>query len=209
MAEVIRIVGVGPGHKDYLTPQAKEALKQADALFGAKRLLETFALPNQDCYSLGSDLNTTVDQIRELRGHKRIAVLVSGDPGIYSLASYLAARFPASDLEMIPGISSVQLMFSRIKYPWQEAAFVSCHGRFDRKLFELVRAGFVIAVLTDSNNTPQAIAGELLANGCPEELPVSVGCNLSYDDELIFRGSLVSLTGCGDKFVNCVVVIGV
>ncbi|WP_003541430.1 precorrin-6y C5,15-methyltransferase (decarboxylating) subunit CbiE [Desulfotomaculum nigrificans] len=208
MAHSITVIGVGPGSPDFLTPAGSRALAQADLVVGAKRLLITFAQPHQEVYPLGADLAEAAEFIRRKSEEKQVAVLVSGDTGLYSFADYLAERLPADRLTLVPGISSVQLMFARLKRPWQEAVIISRHGRQDRRLIQLVQSGLVVAVLTDRYNTPQLLAAELLTAGC-QDLPVAVGCNLSYDDETIYRGKLSSLRESTEQFVNCVVVIGV
>lgn len=208
MAQVIKIVGVGPGSVAYLTAAGAEALAQAQVLVGAQRLLQEHAQPRQEVYALGADLEAAVDLIRSYSSDKRVAVLVSGDTGLYSFATYLASKFSKDQLEFIPGISSVQLMFARLQTPWQDAVVLSRHGREDQRLVTVVQSGIIAAVLTDAKHTPQSLAEELLAAGC-QDLPVSVGCRLSYPDETIFRGTLSSLHECSRKFINCVVVIGV
>ncbi|MEW6696668.1 MAG: precorrin-6y C5,15-methyltransferase (decarboxylating) subunit CbiE [Bacillota bacterium] len=208
MAGIIKVIGVGPGSAEFLTAAGAAALQEADLLVASRRLLQEFAHPGQEVYPLGANLEEAVQFVQRWYEEKQVAVLVSGDTGLYSLASFFAKRFPGDRLAFIPGISSIQLMFARLKVPWQDAAVLSCHGREDSRLLGAVRAGLITAVLTDPKNNPQRIAEELLAAGCAD-LPVSVGCNLSYADELLYRGTLSSLQECKEKFLNCVVVIGV
>lgn len=208
MAQIIKVVGVGPGGVAFLTAAGAEAIVQAQVLVGAKRLLQEHAQPQQEVYVLGADLEAAIDFIRSCSASKRVAVLVSGDTGLYSFAANIASKFPAEQLEFIPGISSVQLMFARLQKPWQDAVVLSRHGRDDKRLVTVVQSGIIAAVLTDANHTPQSLAEELLSAGC-QDLPVSVGCRLSYPDEFIFRGTLSSLHECNRKFINCVVVFGV
>lgn len=208
MANIIKVIGVGPGSPEFLTAAGAGALEQADVLVGGERFLKSFGRTHQELFPLGSDLWASVERILEMSGDKRVAVLVSGDTGLYSFAGTLAERLPADRLEFIPGISSVQLMFARLKRPWQDVAVLSRHGREESRLVELVRSGLVVAVLTDNKNTPQVLAAEVLASGCSDR-PVSVGSNLSYDTERIFRSTLVVLRESTEKFSNSVVVIGV
>lgn len=208
MENIIKVVGVGPGGPEYLTAAGDAALEQAEVVVGGRRLLEQFARPDQETYALSANLETAFEFIRQEYKNKRLVVLVSGDTGLYSFAATLVEKFPADCMEFIPGISSVQLMFARIKTPWQDVAVISRHGRDDSRLVSIVKAGIVAVVLTDAKNNPQTLARELLENGC-HNLPVSVGCNLSYANETIFRGTLRSLVESNQKFENCVVVIGV
>lgn len=208
MENIIKVVGVGPGGPDYLTAAGAAAIQQAEVVVGGRRLLDQFARPEQETYALAANLEAAIEFIRQKYVHKQLVVLVSGDTGLYSFAATLAEKLPANNLEFIPGISSVQLMFARIKTPWQDAVVLSRHGREDSRLVSIVKAGIIAAVLTDAKNNPQALARELLSSACPN-LPVSVGCNLSCANETIFRGTLAALAESNQKFENCVVVIGV
>ena len=208
MSSTIKVIGVGPGHQGYLTQLGQEAITQAEVLIGAQRLLEVFALPGQETIPLGADLQQAAAIIKRENEAKKIAVLVSGDTGLYSFATTLTRLLPDHQFDFIPGISSVQLMFARLQLPWQGVAILSRHGRQDNRLAGLVQAGMIVAVLTDEINTPQTLAQELLELGCGD-LAVTVGCNLSYEQESLYRGTLSSLINSQEKYSNCVVVIGV
>ena len=208
MAAAIKVIGVGPGHRNYLTLLGQEAITEAEFLVGAQRLLAVFALPHQETYSLGINLQEAATMIKGVAETKKVAVLVSGDTGLYSFATTLRRLLPEYQFEFIPGISSVQLIFAKLQLPWQDVTVISRHGRQDYRLGGLVQSGIPVAVLTDEFNTPQTLAQELLEMGCGD-LPVTVGCNLSYEQEILYRGTLGSLLQVQEKYSNCVVIIGV
>jgi precorrin-6y C5,15-methyltransferase (decarboxylating) CbiE subunit len=56
-----------------------------------------------------------------------VAVLVTGDPGLYSLASLVIKRFGRDRCRVIPGVSSVQAAFARVGLTWEDATIVSAH----------------------------------------------------------------------------------
>ncbi|MBO8138057.1 MAG: precorrin-6y C5,15-methyltransferase (decarboxylating) subunit CbiE [Desulfotomaculum sp.] len=207
MANTIAVLGMGPGSEDYLTPAAAKYLSEAQVLVGASRLLSTFARPGQQCYPVNANLKEAVQFIKEKSRDYRVAVLVSGDTGLYSFASYLTRHLDENQLKIIPGISSVQLMFARLKKPWEQAVIISMHGRSNSEIVELVKKGRLVAVLTGRENTPRSIACWLLSEGCPNA-GVKVGCNLSYENERIYSGRLSDLCRCSDDFSNSVMVIG-
>ncbi|HEX2769969.1 MAG TPA: precorrin-6Y C5,15-methyltransferase (decarboxylating) subunit CbiT, partial [Geobacteraceae bacterium] len=60
---------------------------------------------------------------------------------------------------------SIQYAFARIKEPWDDAIFVSVHGRGLKGAIDRIVAAEKAAVLTDSTNTPAMIARELLHRG--------------------------------------------
>ncbi|MTI82047.1 MAG: precorrin-6y C5,15-methyltransferase (decarboxylating) subunit CbiE [Firmicutes bacterium] len=208
MANTIAVLGVGPGSADYLTPAAAKHISEAGVLVGASRLLKTFAQPGQICNPITANLQDTVLIIKEQCKQHKVAVLVSGDSGLYSFANYLTKYINEDLLEIVPGISSVQLLFARLKKPWQQATVISMHGRTDEKLVKFVKEKELVAVLTGKDNTPQTIAGWLISAGCDDNAPVKVGCNLSYENEYIYCGNLSQLQQCCHQLTNCVMVIG-
>jgi precorrin-6Y C5,15-methyltransferase (decarboxylating) len=78
----------------------------------------------------------------------------------------LLDAFPKDELVFVPQVSSVQLAFARIKESWHDACVVSLHGRPMTALLPALRQGAAkIAVLTDAQNHPAAIASFLSAQG--------------------------------------------
>lgn len=202
----VTVVGTGPGHPDFLTPAGAAKIAQATVLVGGRRLLDSFARPGQKKCVVDRDLKGVVEFIKSHYREEKLVVLVSGDTGIYSLASYLARKLPSEILEFIPGISSVQLMFARLKKSWQSASIFSLHGRPPEGLSQLVKAGGTVAVLTDNRFTPQQVASYLLAQGCPDST-VALGANLSYQDERVVITRLTELaSGPGDPTPAVVVI---
>ncbi|MEQ8236527.1 MAG: precorrin-6y C5,15-methyltransferase (decarboxylating) subunit CbiE [Syntrophomonadaceae bacterium] len=206
MEHTVKIVGTGPGDGRYITPLALDLIREAEVLVGGKRLLEQLAGPHQEQFAIASDLPAVLEFIESRRSQRKVVVLASGDPGLYSIAAYLAANMDPQYLEMIPGISSVQLMFARLKLPWQEVQILSLHGR-EGEGFEgrFARPG-VTALLTGGEWTPQEIASHLLKSGLPD-CPAAIGKDLSYPGEKIIRTSLSELTEHSGDLSNCVMVV--
>jgi len=123
----IIIAGCGPGSPDYLTPAARKAVEQADVLIGAGRLLELFPGQGAEKIVVGSDVEKILGEI-VTRRRKRIVVLVTGDPGLCSLARPVLKRFGRKACEVIPGVSSVQVAFARIGMDWLDARIIDAHG---------------------------------------------------------------------------------
>ena len=161
MVYPIRIIGVGPGHEDYITPAAKKAAETADLLVGSQRSLKHFLYLKKEIFIIGRDMPGLVRKIKEFQTNKRVAVLVTGDPGFYSLASYLKKHFSRAQLELMPGISSTQVAFARIGRSWENVQFISVHGRPLNKLLPVIENYGTVAVLTDNINTPKVVADYL------------------------------------------------
>ncbi len=155
----ILVVGVGPGSEEYLTPAARRAIARASAFAGGETALK-FAPPGKPRMVISRNLEEVVEFIKK-HSRKDVAVLTSGDATMFSILRFLKKRFPEDMLEVIPGISSVQLCFAKIKEPWNGARVISLHGR-DDTLKEL-RKEEKIVILCDAKNPPQEVAKALLA----------------------------------------------
>lgn len=203
MVYPIKVVGTGPGHEDYLLPVARKAVRECDCLFGAEKALGLFAHLGKPAYPLDKNIARLVPQLKNLRQKYRVAVLVSGDPGFYSLLAFLKKHFSRAELEVIPGISSVQLAFARIKETWQDARFSSVHGRTLEKLPEEIRPGQTVAVLTGGKNTPGAVA-RFLAGKIPGDPRVILCTGLSGPEETIIE---TKLSRVDQELQNSIMVI--
>ncbi len=179
----ITIVGCGPGALDYLTPAARTAIERADVLIGAPRLLDAFATPHAGGIAMKADIEDVLAQIAAHAGHKRIAVLVTGDPGLCSLAKPVINRFGRAACEIIPGVSSVQVAFARVGLDWLDAHIVSAHDKTPALSFAALAAEKKIAVLAGNDATQPWIAS--LAASLAASHQGFVCENLTLPDERI------------------------
>jgi precorrin-6Y C5,15-methyltransferase (decarboxylating) len=101
-------------------------------------------------------------------------------------------------VEILPDLSSVQQAFARINEPWDDAFFMSLHGGPDiakrRKLpYELFHIPRLLeqhgklGILTDRENNPATIAGQLKESS--SRVTVYVCERLGYPDEKILSGT--------------------
>ncbi|MEW5897764.1 MAG: precorrin-6y C5,15-methyltransferase (decarboxylating) subunit CbiE [Bacillota bacterium] len=209
--EKIKVIGVGPGGEDYLLPAAQKALEEAEVLVGRTRALALCRRGQKKELKIDADLRRVVAFLKENR-EKKIAVLVSGDPGLYSLLDFLLKHFTPEELEVIPGLSSVQLAFARAKMTWQDAVIFSLHGRekparaMAERILPAVRGGTKVALLTDGSFPPPKIAKYLVQHGVRGKKMV-VGENLSYPEERVVAAGLEEMAASREEFKNCVVLI--
>ena len=122
----IAIVGCGPGSPQYLTDAARQAVAGAEVLLGSRRLLELF----DDCrcrrVEVGGDVAAIMEQIAaHHEAGQRVVVLVSGDPGLFSLGRNIVERFGRENCEVIAAVSSVQAAFARLGLDWGDALIIS------------------------------------------------------------------------------------
>lgn len=205
MANIVNIVGVGPGTKDYLTPIALQTIQTADVLIGGQRNLELFSDLNQEKFIIKNNLSEMINFIRAKYESYKITVIASGDPGLYGIVSFISKHLKPNEFTVIPGISSVQLAFARLQMPWQDAVILSTHGRTIDKVMELLINLPKVAVLTDAKTTPGFIAQELTKRGVSNK-DAWVCVNLSYPDEEIKCFSIAELAA-NPKYENCILVL--
>ncbi|MBF1004823.1 MAG: precorrin-6A reductase [Lachnospiraceae bacterium] len=146
LQRILILAGVGTGNPAQQTQELVEALADADVIFGASRILRSLRAPEEKKQALYQ-----ADRIREkLIRHpewKKVLVAYSGDTGFYSGAQSLlkllhtdAELFKSSfEVKVLCGISSVQYLASKIGKPWQEAKFLSMHGRRGNLIGNLLR----------------------------------------------------------------------
>jgi precorrin-6Y C5,15-methyltransferase (decarboxylating) len=157
----VHVVGIGLDGAEGLTESVRQLVETATLLVGSDRHLSYF--PHAAASRLV--LADFAQAIREVRRHLevnqsgRIAILTSGDPLFFGLGRLLLEELPREELTFHPHLSAVQLAFSRVKVPWQDAHVISAHGRSLENLTQALKQGVgKIAILTDKTNTPNAIA---------------------------------------------------
>ena len=126
--KAILIVGCGPGSPDYLTPAACRAIEGAEVLVGASHLLDLFSKHPAERIRVQADIPKILEEIAVRLHRRKIAVLVTGDPGLCSLAQPVLKRFGRDSCEVIPGISSIQVAFARLGLDWVNARIIDAHG---------------------------------------------------------------------------------
>ncbi len=100
---------------------------------------------------------------RALIDRQRVVLLASGDPLWYGIGRFLLHHLPAERLRFHPSPTSLQLAFARIGRPWQDASWISLHGRDPAPLAaRLQQRPAALAVLCDPGRGGAAEVCELL-----------------------------------------------
>ncbi|WP_378956299.1 precorrin-6y C5,15-methyltransferase (decarboxylating) subunit CbiE [Pelosinus sp. sgz500959] len=200
------VVGIGPGSPDYILPIASRTIAQAQVVVGSKRALDAFAPSDSKTKVIDRDIQGVLTFIAESLMTSDVVVMVSGDPGFYSLLVALRSKFTPSQLTVIPGISSVQLAFARMSEVWQDARLISMHGRKASDEDLAYKPNKKLGILTDHEHNPSHIAQVLMDHGWPIDGQVWLGEGLSYEEEnhkKLTLGEARDITG----FTHCVMVV--
>ena len=110
---VVYVVGLGPGDSQFLTAQAAAALDAADVLCGYTVYVELICAryPGKEICATG--MTKEIDRCRwalqTAQSGKTVALVCSGDAGVYGMASpllELAPAYPGVEVEIIPGLTA-------------------------------------------------------------------------------------------------------
>lgn len=198
------VIGIGPGSREYVLPIALKTINSCDVILGGSRNLEIFSEFNGEKILLSKRLEEVVEYLIINREEKRIGIIVSGDSGFYSILSFINKHFCREEIEVIPGISSIQYMFSKLKVPWQEYSLMSLHGK-NQDFIKVLKLQGKVALLTDFSFSPDKLADILLLEGL-EGARMAVGENLSYPEERIITGTPYEIKASAPYQMSVVVI---
>jgi precorrin-6Y C5,15-methyltransferase (decarboxylating) len=172
MGPRITIVGITDAGPASLPSRVLEKVRQAEVLCGGERHLGLFPDVNAERWVIKANIGELLEKLKTEAGKRGLVILASGDPLCYGIAATLRQHLPAEWLEVIPNVTAAQLAFARIGEPWHDAVIVSAHGRSLEPVINAVRRHSKVAVYTDDENTPAAIARTLLAAGISDRRAV-------------------------------------
>ena len=188
----ITLVGMGSGTPGSLTMQGLNALREAELIIGARRLLES--LPD-GCTGNRAPLYKIEEICALLRTTEatHVAVAYSGDIGFYSGASALCRALDAAGLPYMvcPGLSSVQLLAAALGRPWQDWKLVSAHGCACTPAL-VCSADTPTFFLTGGSETPATLC-EKLTQSSGGNVQATVGENLGTAAQRLVRGTAQEL----------------
>ena len=184
------IAGIGPGSEALQTQEVRAAIRRADCLIGARRMLDAVAGPQQ----------LTIDAIAPETIASHIAqhpecgvfcVVMSGDTGFYSGTKKLLPLLRDCRVRVLPGLSSMSYLCARLGVSYEDAVPVSLHGR-DFDIAREVRRRRKVFTLVGGDGGMQALCERLTQAGLGH-VRIAVGERLSYPDEAITRGTAQEL----------------
>lgn len=202
------VVGLGPGNLNYTTQAALDIISRCDVLAGGRRNLDSLKHFGKEELVIDNGLNETFQDIDKIREEKMVCVVVSGDPGFYSLLGYIKRRYPKEEAKVIPGISSFQYMFCKLGRQWKDYSLFSLHGineGLENRLKECMKEEKGVILLTDKFSAPDKIAKCLFKMGY-DSCNMIVGENLSYEDERIISGNPKDVESMKFSDLNVVVI---
>jgi precorrin-2 C20-methyltransferase / precorrin-3B C17-methyltransferase len=220
----VTVVGLGPGDPAWLTPEAAAAIADATDLVGYRPYLARIPVrPGQRRHPSG---NTVEAERAELAlelaaGGRRVAVVSSGDPGVFAMASAVleqadCERWQQVAVTVLPGVTAAQAVAARAGAPLgHDYCVISLSDRL--KPWEVIAdrvdraaaADFVLALYNPASRRrgwQLAAVRELLLRHRDPETPVVVGRAVGRDDESLTVTSLAGLDPGGVDMSTLVIV---
>lgn len=109
----VYVVGIGPGGAEFMTAQARAALEEADVLCGYTVYLELVKDLYPDKETCATPMRQELERCRRAleaaQSGRTVALLCSGDAGVYGMAGpllELAPEFPEVEIEIVPGVTA-------------------------------------------------------------------------------------------------------
>lgn len=211
MENKIYIIGIGPGSSEYLTKKAVDTVKTSDYTVGSTRAIDLFDDVNNKIAFNVKDLLDKLEKGVDLAIEgNTVSILSTGDPGFSGVLNTVLRianekKFPEEKIEVIPGISSLQLAAARNHIQWDNANVMTFHGRENiEDILKVINNGKTTIALPSKK--VRDMAQFLLDNGVDEHREVVVCERLSYDDEKIVRSTLKDIANSEFTYM-CIMVI--
>lgn len=183
----VACVGIGMGSLEGMTGEAVRACQEADVIIGAGRMLEntSFGKPVFQSYK-PEEIRDFCDSHLE---YGRIAIVLSGDVGFYSGAKKLLQAFAggAYEVKLLPGISSVVYLCSRLQMAWEDVKLLSLHG-LEKNFVQHIKRNKKTFLLLGNGNPVAELCEKLQSYGL-SKTEIYVGERLGYPEEKITKGT--------------------
>ena len=211
MTGKIYIVGIGPGSDEYLTKKAIDTVKMSDYTVGSTRAIELFSdVGNTIPFNVKELLDTLKKGVDLAVDGNIVSILSTGDPGFSGVLNTVLRisdekNFPKESIEVIPGISSLQLAAAKCYIQWDNANVMTFHGRENiEDILPVINNGKITIALP--SRKVRDMAQFLLDNGVEADRRVTVCERLSYQDEKIVSTTLDEIADSEFTYM-CIIVI--
>ena len=160
----LSLIGLGEDGSTGLCREALAALNEAEIVFGGERHIALVGSVPGELRPWPQPFRNALPQILRERGRK-VCVLATSDPFHYGIGNSLSRAIPAAEMRIIPQLSSFSMACSRMRWPQEECALVSLHGRTLYRIVPHLQPGARILALSWDETTPRAVAELLTARG--------------------------------------------
>ena len=214
----VTIIGVGPGDNSFLTLKAKQALEEADLVAGFQTVLNVilpFAKNAELCPMAYRDQEEVLDYaVGKVKEGKSLVVCAWGDLNVSAKELLDRVRRRVDHVELVPGISSVQIAMSRMGISLEDVVFITLHRRdgTESALQELVHylkegRRNIILLPSPYELMPAGIAAGVIEDGVQADRQMTVYQRLTHDDEQSWSGSVSECAAITTDFSDLSIMI--
>jgi cobalt-precorrin 5A hydrolase/precorrin-3B C17-methyltransferase len=203
----LTIVGTGPGAAEHRSPATDAAVTQASDLVGFGPYIDLLGAAARGKVRHDFDLGAEEDRCRHALAlaakGKRVALVSSGDPGIFAMATLVFELLDAADdpawnriaIDVLPGISAMQLAAARAGAPLGHdfcaislSDLLTPWPAIEARLAAAAQADFVVALYNPASRRRRhqlAAARDILLAHRPADTPVVIARNLARPGEAV------------------------
>ncbi len=211
------VVGTGPGDPSYLTERARKLVSESDLVAGFPATLG-IVRPWVRGDMLALHYDDQEDGLRRLAHAvevgRRCVLCMWGDPSFSGEELLRRVRKACGQVEVVPGVSSVQVACARARLPMERTTFITLHAReaVEEALLELADAlqrgrRHVVVLPRPWDLMPAAIARWLLDQGVPASRQALVYERLTMEGERELRLSLAELAAMQEAFSDLTLMV--
>ncbi|WP_159816010.1 precorrin-6y C5,15-methyltransferase (decarboxylating) subunit CbiE [Cyanobium sp. Copco_Reservoir_LC18] len=191
---LLEVLGTDAAGLAGLSRPWQERIRRADLVAAPRRLLAELeawrdGAPAPELLASDRPADLLPRLERALAAGQRVVLLASGDPLWFGIGRLLLQHLPAERLRFHPAPTSLQLAFARLGRPWQDASWISLHGRDPEPLAaRLQQRPAALAVLTDpARGGADAVRRILRASGLEAAYELWLGERLGHPAERLQR----------------------
>lgn len=225
----LKIVGLGPGDPAFRTPAATNAIRQAEDIVGYGLYLDLAAdaissTTTLHPFPLGAERDRACHALALAATGRRVALLASGDPGVYALATLALEEMDAENnaqwnrinLDIIPGVSAMQMAAARTGAPLGHdfcaislSDLLTPWATIEQRLKGAAIGDFVIAFYNPvSKRRREGLikARDILLAHRRANTPIAYARNLGRPEESIVYSTLEALTPDACDMLTTIIV---
>lgn len=116
----LRVIGIGPGSIENMSLRALKAIENSEVIVGYNKYIDMIKdlVENKELYSTGmKGEETRCKEALKLCKDKNVALISTGDAGIYGMAGLILELRTDEEVEIIPGITASSAAGSVIGAP--------------------------------------------------------------------------------------------
>lgn len=163
----LSLVGLGEDGRSGLCAAALAALEGAEVVFGGERHLALIGAVPGEARAWPQPFRNALPAILAEKG-RPVCVLATSDPFHYGIGAGLTKAVAPEEMRVIPQLSAFSMACTRMRWPQEECALVSLHGRSLQRIIPHLQPGARVLALSWDESTPAAVARLLAERGFGE-----------------------------------------